>query len=66
MAERLRDARLSEQVLSFTTGSRSRDARLSAQVLIGPPQKVREARLSVQVLITNPQATGFDGWGIPI
>lgn len=48
--DRSRDARLSGQALSFTTGSRNRDARLSGQALIGPPQKTREARLSAQVL----------------
>jgi hypothetical protein len=54
MAERTRDARLSEQVLTYTTGSRSRDARLSGQVLIGPPQKTRAGRLTVQVLTYQP------------
>jgi hypothetical protein len=70
MNPRLRDARLSEQVLMSPLG-KVRDARLSVQALIGQPQRVRDARLSVQVLtqdapVVAPTVIPYDGWGIPI
>lgn len=64
--ERLRDARLSAQVL-VSAPSKVRDARISAQVLVGPPQRVRDARLSVQVLTRDAIPLSDGGiWGIPI